>query len=380
MARILTKGSRAGIEYNHADWDYQENLKNHQIAFYDLLDLENRTQEFMQPWLNCENSISLPTRDDVTQFLFGGNDMVVRLPTVKKTKLPSEDRNGGEEWYDFNLFAWLPFAVGLNEEEDGGDLIEISESFESWSVCFDRGFKWNVVIQHVGQRPWYSSTPYLDPRPSVKKNIGGEEVLLQRPETKAVSTQSDMGPEVVDDVIAVDNVDRAIAAKISLSAQDENGQTVVSEGSVFLIPPHPSKQFDVFVQEISRDVFNEDIESSPEWVSQYPVVGEKQLRQEVENLENLLGEIESKVEKGEWYRQLLFANDDDDTEYELEKPVREAFQEVGLTVDGEKSGFRDGGIKLDDQTFVLEITGRSNSLSRPRSIKSTIFVTQCSTN
>jgi len=60
---------------------------------------------------------------------------------------------------------------------------------------------------------------------------------------------------------------------------------------------------------------------------------------------------------------LLFANDDDDTEYELENPVREAFQEVGLAVDGEKPRFRDGGIQLDDQTLVLEITGRSGGVS-----------------
>jgi len=144
MFRILTKGSRAGVEDNHTDWDGRENLKNHHIAFYDLLDLENRKQEFIQPWLDSENAISLPTRNDVTQFLFGGNDIVVRLPTVKETKLPGENRDGEKEWYDFNLFAWLPFVVGLNDDEEGGDLIEILENFESWSVCFDEEFKWEV--------------------------------------------------------------------------------------------------------------------------------------------------------------------------------------------------------------------------------------------
>lgn len=363
MSRILTKGSRAGLEDNHADWDDQENLKNHHIAFYDLLDLENRKQEFIQPWLDNDSSISLPSRNDVAQFLLGGNDMVIRLPTVKETKLPGENREGEEEWYDFDLFAWLPFAIALNDEEDGGDLIEISEQFHSWSVCFSDGFSWDVIIQGVGQRPWYSSTPYSDPRPRIEKNIGGRDVLIQQPETLATSTAADMGPEVVEEVIAVDNVDRTIANRISLAQKDEDGQILQSEGSIYLIPPHPSKQFDDFVQEILQAVFNEDIESVPEWVYQYPIVGEGLMREELDNLEERLGEIECKVDEGEWYRQLLFANDDDDTEYELEKPVRDAFRKVGLTVEGEKPGYRDGGIQLDGQTLILEITGRSRGVS-----------------
>lgn len=363
MSRILTKGSRAGIEDNHADWDEQENLKNHHIAFYDLVNLENRKQEFSQPWLDCDNVVSLPSRYDVTQFLFGGNDIVIRLPKVKKTKLPGENRDGEEEWYDFDLFAWLPFTVVLNDEENGGDLIEILADSESWSVYFDEGSEWSVVIQSVRQQPWYSSTPYSDPRPSLKKNIGGKDVLVQQPETMATPTQADMGPEVIEEVIAVDNVNRTIATKVSLTAKDEDGQIMQSEGSVYLIPPHPSKQFDHFVQEILQTIFNEDVESAPEWVSQYPIVGEEQVREKIAKLEERLSEVENKVEKGEWYRQLLFANDGDDTEYELEKPVREAFREVGLAVDGEKPGFRDGGIQLDDQTFVLEITGRSGGVS-----------------
>jgi len=361
MSRVLTKGNRAGPEDSHADWDEQENLKNNNIAFYDLLDLETRNHEYSYPWFDFDDAVYFPDRDDVVQFLFGGNDLVIRLPESEEVMLPGENRDGEEEWYDCGLFAWLPFYVKLNDEEDGGDLIEINEGFESWDPCLTDGFNWSVVIQGVGQRAWYKSPPYPDPRPRPVKS-GESQQLVQRPETLASPNPSDSGPLINQEVIAIENVDRPIASKVALIAENEGGDMIQSEGSAYLIPPHPSNQFNDFVQNILQNVFGIDVESAPEWVSEYPIVGEEQLREEVKNLEEQLSEIESEVEKAKWYRQLLFANDDD-TKYELEEPVREAFREVGLNVDGEKSRFRDGGIQLNDRTFVLEITGRSGGVS-----------------
>lgn len=362
MARVLTKGDRAGVEDNHADWDEQENLKNNNIAFYDLLDLENRNHEYSYPWFDLDDAVYFPDRDDVVQFLFGGNDLVIRLPESEEIMLPGKNRDGEEEWYDCELFAWLPFYVTLNDEEVGGDLIEINEGFESWEPCFTDGFRWSVVIQGVGQRAWYKSPKYPDPRPRPVKP-GESQQLVQRPESLASPNSSDYGPLVKEEAIAIENVGRSIASKVTLAAEDEDGGMIQSEGSAYLIPPHPSKQFDEFVQDILQNVFEVNVESAPEWVSEFPIVGEEQLREEVENLEEQLSEIECEVEKAEWYRQLLFANDDDDTEYVLEEPVREAFREVGLTVDGEKPGFRDGGIQVGARTLVLEITGRSRGVS-----------------
>ncbi|WP_136602849.1 hypothetical protein [Salinigranum halophilum] len=76
--------------------------------------------------------------------------------------------------------------------------------------------------------------------------------------------------------------------------------------------------------------------------------------------------IEEKIERAEWFRQLLFANDEIET-FDLEVPVREAFREVGFSVDDETPGGRDGGIPLDDETIILEITGRRKGV-RPHKI------------
>ena len=123
MPRILTKGSRAGVEDDYADWSDEENLKHYNTAFYDLLDLENRKHEVVHPWFDFEDVVHFPSRNDVVQFLFGGNDLVIRLPEHQEVELRGEDRDGNTERYSCDFFEWLPFYVGLNDEEEGSGLI-----------------------------------------------------------------------------------------------------------------------------------------------------------------------------------------------------------------------------------------------------------------
>jgi len=366
MPRILTKGSRSGAEDDHYDWNEEEDLKSYNIAFYDLPDLIPRQNEFLHPWFDEEDAVDLPSRSDVTQFLGGNNDLVIRLPEKKEIQLRGRDRDGNQAdedgnpiRYDCNLLEWLPFWVALNGEDPGNDLVEIQDGFEDWEACFSDGFEWQTIIEDVGQRGLYGNgEAYNDPRP-VERDPG-------EPVIKSRAPPSRYGPEVSEDRIAIENVNRTVASQVSLRGESEQGEVVESPGSVFLIPPHPEKGFDEFVQDILVDVFDLDIEEKPVWVSDYSVPGENQLRGELEDLERQVRELEEKVERAEWFRQLLFANDEIDG-YELEEPVREAFREVGFEVDGEKSGGRDGGISLDDETIILEITGRRRGV-RPHKI------------
>lgn len=366
MVRILTKGSKAGVEDDYFDWNEEENLKHYHIAFYDLPDLLPRRNEFMHPWFSQDDAVYLPSRDDVIQFLDGGNDLVIRFPEKKVIQLRGMDRDGDQKdenenpiRYECNLLEWLPFYVALNTEEEGNDIVEIVNGFDEWEACFSEGFEWQTIIEEVGRRGLYGSgQAYTNPRP--REPNPGEPVPQSR------SPPSRYGPEVDEEIVAIENVKRTVASKISLKAENEQGEGIVTEGSVYLIPEHPEKEFDEFVQDISIDVFDVDIEPVPEWVSSYKIPGEDNLRSELESLESQLTELEEKVERAEWFRQLLFANDDLE-HFELEEPVREAFREVGFQVDGEEDGKRDGGIPLEEETIILEITGRRRGV-RPGKI------------
>ncbi|WP_367176663.1 hypothetical protein [Haloarcula rubripromontorii] len=357
MPRILTKGSRSGVEDNHFDWGEEEELKSYNIAFYDLPDLVPRQNEFLHPWFDDDDAIHFPSRSDVTQFLGGGNDLVIRLPEENEVQLRGfdRDRNRADEdgntiRYECDLLEWLPFGVALDGDEPGNDLVEVLDGFEDWNVCFSNGFEWSMIIDGVGQRALYGSdSAYTDPRPEDRDP--GE------PHIKTMASPSRYGPEVSEEQIAIENVNRTVASKVSILQKIDSGEVVESPGSVFLIPSHPEKEFDEFVQDILVDVFDLDIEEKPVWVSEYSVPGENHLRRELEDLESQVRQLEEKVERAEWFRQLLFANDEIDG-FELEEPVRDAFREVGFDVDGEISGGRDGGIPLDDETLILEITGR----------------------
>jgi hypothetical protein len=74
-------------------------------------------------------------------------------------------------------------------------------------------------------------------------------------------------------------------------------------------------------------------------------------------LETDLSDLEADVQEARQYRSILFEGDD-----ELEELVPEVLRRLGLDVDGEISGDRDGAIKLEDQTFILEITGQNDGV------------------
>ncbi|WP_136602851.1 hypothetical protein [Salinigranum halophilum] len=291
MPRILTKGSQSGVEDDHFDWNEEEDLKSYNIAFYDLPDLVPRQNEFLHPWFDEEDAIHLPSRSDVKQFLSGNNDLVIRLPEKEEIQLRGVDRNGNQEdedgnpiRYDCNLLDWLPFWVSLNDEDSGNDLVEVQDRFEEWEACFSEGFEWQMIIERVGQRGLYGNgEAYGDPRP-VKRD-SGEPVIQSR------VPPSRYGSEVSEKRIAIENVNRTVASKVSLRREDESGEVLESPGSVFLVPPHPEKEFDEFVQDILVDVFELDIEEKPEWVSDYSVPGEHQLRKELEDLESQVRQL-----------------------------------------------------------------------------------------
>jgi len=118
MSRILAKGSKAGVQDDYFDWDDEENLKNYNIAFYDLPGLVHEGYRFLHPWFDEEDCPVPSKSNDVTQFLGGGNDLVIILPGTQEISLRGKDREGNQVddegnaiRYECDLLEWLPFGV-----------------------------------------------------------------------------------------------------------------------------------------------------------------------------------------------------------------------------------------------------------------------------
>ena len=354
MTRVLTKGTRTGVENTHIDWDEGENLIDHTIAFYDVRSLQQHHHEVTHPAFNLDDRLTLPSHVDVAQFLDGGNTMFVRLPTEQTVELRGEDHDGNTEYYECDLLEWLPFAVRLDSNREG-ELHEVTDLYASWEWYFDDDFEWQTTIDYLGSRAYYGRM-YSDPRPPKSGPV---------PRSRAVPPESSHGPGTYDEVIAVNNVDRVIAATIHLEDTTEQGEQYQSEGAIYLIPPHPEIEFGPFVRGVLDREFGMDVEEQPEWVESYPIPGQSDIEAEIAELEDRVADLDARMDRGEWYQQLLFAKDEEDDDYphELEEPVRDAFRSVGLDVSGEKPGRRDGAIQLDETTIVLEVTGTTRGIS-----------------
>jgi hypothetical protein len=103
--------------------------------------------------------------------------------------------------------------------------------------------------------------------------------------------------------------------------------------------------------------FDIDVEHRPDWVDDYILPNESNFQNRIKQLETDLSDLEADVQEARQYRSILFEGDD-----ELEELVPEVLRRLGLDVDGEVSGGRDGAIKLENQTFILEVTGQNDGV------------------
>lgn len=359
MTKVLTKGTRAGGEDTHASWTEHENLIDHNIAFYDLAPIEHQHRDLFHPWFDHDNALILPLQSDVQDFLIGGNTLYIRLPTHPEVDLQGIDHDDEQTTYQYNLLRWLPVGVELRTDREG-DLFTVKEEFSGWEWYFDDKFEWEISI------PWISDvvstgSDYTDPRPRLKDGVPITRKAVHFPSTSRPRS----GPEVLIEEIAVNNAGEQIACKIQFE-DFTSAEAELAPGSIYLIPTHPSIDFTEFVHGILRRVEGIEVEERPGWVDKYSLPGESGIKSDLAKLEQQMGSLEAQIDRGDWFRQLLFAKDeesDEDYSYELEEPVREAFRRVGLDVSGEKNGARDGAIHLDEDIIIIEITGTTSGIS-----------------
>ena len=350
MTRVLVKGPETALEDVHSDWDEEENLIDSNLVFYDLKHLQHRSQNVAYPTFDPLGSgedekkpLQLPSKDDVINYLFGGNDVVIRLPTTPTFRLEGRDNHGEERWYEFDPFAWLPIGVGL-DDENGGDLIE---SRDGWEWYFDDDFRWETVL-NVTQG--IRGPGYSDPKPYIKD---GEEVNIK----SLGDPRRARYPVPNIEILAKNNVDDPLAAKVQLRKKVTKGNLKESEGWIYLLPPHDSFDSGEFVRGVLEHEFGLDVEHKPGWIDDYAVPGEDDFQDRLESLESELAGLEADLQEAKEYRTLLFEGDD-----KLEELVPEVLRKMGLEVDGEISGDRDGAIKLEDETLILEITGQNDGV------------------
>lgn len=358
MTRILSIGPDLDF-VDSIDWNQKTNYKDYDIIFIDLSNLEDRSADFVHPYFEDEKtSVKFPTRKQVRSFVMeGGNDMIITLPsssTIQLKENQNEIENLDEDeptTYSCNVFAWLPMT--LVTEDIGGKSVSLTENSHSnaWNWYFTENFSWDLTIQGVRQRS-SMLTSYKNP----KSGYG-------RYSSSGRNEKHGPVPRMQD--IAVNASNECIASRIELFPRKAVDKSNIDQyppinGGVYLFPLKPSIPFADFVRQVliqNYEVLEEGLEFQPGWVEKYVLPEEQQLSERILKLKRDLAELEDQIEEPAKYKPLLY-----DVGDPLEELVRETLRDVGLDIDGEVPGKRDGIIKLDNQWVVLEIYGSINGV------------------
>jgi len=163
--RVFSKGSDLPYVHKSSGWNEHANFKDYDVVFVNLLNLENKSQNYDHPYNGSENIPKLLDSSDVSKFIRTGGYMIVYLskhPTVemgetttkpKKTAGGSQQpaprggsmskKDNTESYSEYNLLDWLPFSAKFNTDESG-ESIEVFKN--DWKWYFGDSFKWEYMI------------------------------------------------------------------------------------------------------------------------------------------------------------------------------------------------------------------------------------------
>lgn len=301
MVRVLSIGSQLDFA-DYVDWDDTVNIRDYDIVFINLRDLERRKDEFVHENVPEEykRMYEMPPSDHIVQLLVSGGDLIITLPNTLQNDL-----------------SWLPFAVETHE--DGGESIAEDTIDDDWDWYFPNAFSWEIS---------FTKGPYEDGRhqfkivPLVKNRYG-----------------------------------QALAAKVVVNRM-RGKRTIEARpnwGTIYLLPMLDGWGIDQLAEKMIQHQYPEiDIETvgkSPDWLSDYDAPREDELEEQIKELQQELAEVQS-------LKRLLWEQGD-----ELEEAVYDAFRKAGLTIQEEVPHRRDGAIDLGDRMIMLEITGTTGSVT-----------------
>lgn len=156
MVRVLSIGS--DLDYaDQTDWDESANVRDYDIVFVNLRDLERRKDKFLHARVPAEyrRQCEFPDPEHIIQQIVSGGDIFILLPHGLQTQ-PSED----QDWEPpepipddtpipagtpiLNFLSWLPFDLEIHD--DGGESVAEDTIEEDWDWYFPDDFSWNYSI------------------------------------------------------------------------------------------------------------------------------------------------------------------------------------------------------------------------------------------
>lgn len=329
--RVLAVGTDIDLATKSVNWDEEYNVKDFDWIFLDFYSLDNMVGDSTISD-TLESSLIIPSKKDIFKSIANGNRFVVFLPNREYIPKTSQFR------FTFNK---LTFA-NLNIVGESGMSVDQSTIDSNWSWYFDSNFEWNVRLKRT--------------EPELFEIFGGKYIY----EFSGIA-QNNSGELLACDVIFHEVIDPDVP-----SHQPKTNQL---PGKLSLIPVIKNWN----TNELARDILDEftdlntriKTDKSPNWISDWTLPEEPEIRNRLENLREKKTEIESTIRSTkeelaeyEQYKALLWGN-----EGELEMLVPKVFREMGFEVEGEVPHGRDGMIRLDDLNIVIEITGTKNSIS-----------------
>ncbi len=329
MVRVLSIGS--DLDYaDHTDWDEPANVRDYDIAFVNLRDLESRKDEFLHTRVPAEyqRQYEFPDPEHIVQQLVSGGDIFILLPYALQAQ-PSEDQDwappepipddtpipGGTPV--LNFLSWLPFELEVHD--DGGESVAEDTIDEDWGWYFPDEFSWNYSIPKQGARVDHVA---FKVEPLVENRYG--ECLGAR-----IKVNRSRGP-------------RSVGLEPSW-------------GTIYLLPLMDGWGIEHLAYNVMEylypDVDIETVGRQPDWLATYDGPRERELEQSINDLEEELAEARS-------VKRLLWEEDD-----ELQEAVYDALRKAGVSIQEEVDSRQDGAIDLGDQMVMLEITGTTGGVS-----------------
>lgn len=332
MVRVLIKGSQ--LEYaHHADWDESANIRDYDIVFVNLRDLERRKDEFLHSGVpeRYHRMYEFPPQDHLLQLLISGGDLIVTLPWSVQVR-PSED----QDWEPpepippdtpispgtpiLDMFSWLP--LDLSVDDTGGESVDEDTIDEDWEWYFDDSLSWDMSF--------------------------------------ATGRTSNEGVRFSVESLVENRYGQALAAKIdtNLARGDRGTELRPGWGSIYLLPLLEGWGIQDLAMHVMENLYPDvDIETvgrQPDWLAEYDAPREEELESQISDLEQDLAEAKS-------FKRLLWEQDD-----ELQEAVYDALRKAGLTVREEVPNRRDGAINLENEILFLEITGTRGDVAEEK--------------
>ena len=308
--RILSIGSELETADVSCTFGDNPNIKDYDVIFIDLTNPISLTEI---------RELDKPKRDDL--FKLTKHDGDIFAVTSRHVNPEHEP----------NPISYLDLPIEI-ELERSGTIDSVKEEWE-WYFNTESSFNWGFWIQ--------------DSTKPLKSGYTNECIDVSDIATNRYGRS-------VASVIKLGNIGRTIDASKHPYVSEMDTE---NNGRIYILPLIEGKRFKQVANEILQKLYEVNIESSadetPDWLDKYSTDKQKEVLDEIRELEEKIKTKKKNLEGVQKYKQLLYEKG----KHTLEPVVRDALREIGLDVDKGREGEEDGIIRLEDKDIVLEITG-----------------------